>query len=252
MIDYTKFLCLLPLALGCTSTDAFLGLDYTAYVEGGVQVSGLAVDGTGTRGALVTDFEQLVLFDPSTATATGTFDVQFGDLPRQGSSEAVAFAGGLVWVLYPDEGVVRGYTPEGTATDEWMLGDERWAGAMASRDDVLVVATAESEPRLIAYDWRDGTRLSTTPIVGLTERLEGLGSDIKLSDGWVGVTASGALYTISDSGEAVQIGVAADVAEPSAVESFVSDPLEAETSIAVADDDDAYNDTEGPIRLYNY
>lgn len=242
---------------GCTGSgsDAGLVLDYTAFVQGAVQVSGLAVSPVDGTLAAVTDFEQVLLVDPATTDVIASYSVQLGELPEQGSTEAVSFTGaGEVAVLYPDDEVLRVYDPAGALLRELdpdPSGDMHGAMTIAHDDDVAWLALGEGPVEVVAVSLTDGSEVDRlelqgdvpTEIVGLS--LPANGADEEL---WA-VDAANRAYTFDlSSGRSVVQGTTGEVAEPSGAEAFVNE--EGESVLAVSDDDDAYNAEPGPIRLF--
>ncbi|MGH1346710.1 MAG: hypothetical protein ACRBN8_34405 [Nannocystales bacterium] len=244
---------------GSTGAEAPQGwvLDFTLFVEGGVQVSGIGASASVGRVALVTDFERVILVDPATGEAAGEFSVQLGELPRQGSTEALSWTDeGLVAVLYPDDAIIRQYDVEGTQHSEIEVATRLRPlhGAMtvdpASGTAYLIGGTAP--PHLLAVDLDSGTVTETMEISGpIEDAVEGLSLSINgdTSPLWA-LTAAGEAFRIDvTTGEAESPGgTFAEVDDPSGIEAFVSP--DGDSVLAVSDDDNQYNDEPGPLRLY--
>jgi hypothetical protein len=231
-----------------------LVLDYTLYVEDGVQVSGLDSSPDRSRLALVTDMENALIFDIEQFAVTETFSVQLAELPRQGSTEAVAFtADDEVAVLYPDVSLIRRYSTTGELRGEIDLSANHWelAGAMTTSADgsLLLLDTSAPNPTVIGVN-TDGT-VETT--VDLDVDLEGSGEIVGVSTG-----PADTLYALTEDSVALRANLQDGTVEPlpaingvgspSDIEYFVNP--EDEVVLAIPDDADEYNQTEGPIRLY--
>jgi outer membrane protein assembly factor BamB len=225
-------------------------LDYTLYVEGGIQVSGIGVSPDRMSIALVTDRERMIVYDLEELAVSAEFSVQLGDLPRQGSTEAVKFTSdNEVAVFYPDAGVVRRYDLSGEMVDEVDVkgSGSDFADAMSVTDEgSLLLATDNGS--LVQVDANGGTgtevRLALDgelgEIVGLSNAGDG-SAYVATDDGQV-------LHVELATGEVEELPTTSEVTEPSDIEYFVNP--EDEPVIAITDDADQYNDTEGPIRLF--
>jgi hypothetical protein len=223
-------------------------LDYTLYVEGGVQVSGLDVSPAGTTLALVTDLEKMLLYDLEQQAVTSEFSVAFGDLPRQGSTEAVAFTSSdELAVLYPDADLVRRYDLAGHVLGEMNVNrpGSDLAGAMTATDDgSLLLATVSPNPALVWARTAQSVELIAEDEIG-----EIVGLSMADADSvYIGTEDGEVLLADVASGHVQDIATITDVGELSDVEFFVNP--EDEPVIAMTDDADEYNGTEGPIRLY--
>lgn len=250
-------LACLFLVLGCTTTAPPVSaepliLDYTAYVEGAVQVSGIGVSADGRIG-LVTDFEQVLLVDPETVETTTMFSVQLGALPEQGASEAIAFVDDDIAVLYPEDARIRMFSREGVPGRDVLIEEAgRLHGAMSvdERDIARLIATRDTGPVLLAIDLDNGRALGEKPLT-LDAGLEVNGLSVVLGQPrrlWA-TTASNEVYVIdAESGEVTLRSPLPRVGEASGCESFVN-PM-GETVLAIADDADEFNDVPGPLRLY--
>jgi len=220
-------------------------LDYTAYVDGAVQVSGVGVRADGQEGVLVTDFEQVLRVDLATAEVVGSFSVQRGDLPEQGASEAVDYRpDGSLAVLFPEDSVIGFYSVDGAPLGELALPEGVYHGGMVvfDNDEALVVADG---PLLRRIDLDDGALVSEVPLSGVSEEVEGLGFDGAAL--WAVVKDNG-VYRVSLEGGAAEARYTADeVGEASGV-AVLAD--EEEVVVIISDDDDAYNAEPGPLRLY--
>lgn len=236
---------------GGAAPDDGLVLDYTAFIEGVEQPSGIGIHPTGESVAIVTDFEEVTIYDLATGTIAERWSAQLGELPEQGSTEAVVFDGDDVLVLYAEAGVIRRYDGTGEQLEEIEVGIDRpLAGAMTTgSEDTVVLITDEAAPALVDVDLATGeadTRPlarfdSTATIVGLSRTIDG-------QDLLVG-TDEGEIFAVEADGAAV-VGVhrVDGVDEPSAVEAFINP--EDEAVVAVAEDGDAYNGSESPLRLF--
>ncbi len=232
------------------SAEAGLILDYTAFIAGAIQPSGIGISPDGSQVAIVTDFEKVVVAETATQEVANEFAVGRRDLPRQGATEAIAFVSDdELAVLYPDDAVVGFFDGSGTPLREIEIDVPGGIdGAMAVlAGELVVVARADGTTSLAFVDPASGsTRLvetsdATLPIEGLSPGADG---------GLVGVDNGGTVYEIDpETGAFDEMGEAADVDEPSGLEIFVN-VSEAEVQIAVTDDADAYNDEPSPLRLY--
>jgi hypothetical protein len=230
-----------------------LTLDYTLYVEGGIQVSGLDSSADRSRLALVTDMEEVRIFDIEQFAVTESFSVQLAELPRQGSTEAVAFTSDdEVAVLYPDVSLIRRYSTAGELRGEIDLSAHDWelAGAMSTAaDGSLLLVTATPTPTLIGVT-TDGR---ITSQVDLDVDGRATGEIVGLSTG-----PADTLYALTEDGVALLANLHESTVEPlpaingvdspSDIEYFVTP--EDEAVLAIPDDADEYNGSEGPIRLY--
>jgi hypothetical protein len=219
-------------------------------VEGGIQVSGIGVSPNRTALAVVTDFEKVIVFDLEKLAVASEFSVQLGDLPRQGSTEAVKFTSDSeLAVFYPDAGVVRRYDLSGNMTDHVEINSSgsEFADAMSLADDgSLVLPTVDGSLVLVDVE---GT---TGDAVKLAVESD-IGEIVGLSD-----AGGGSVYVITDDGELLladtatgeteRLPAASEVTAPSDIEYFVSP--EDEAVLAITDDANEYNDQEGPIRLF--
>ena len=236
--------------------DQALLLDFTLFVDGAVQVSGVGVSRGGGLAAVVTDFERVVVIDPQAAEALGEFSVQLGDLPRQGSTEAISWtADDDLAVLYPDAALVRTYATDGALRAEVDIGNVTTAvhGAMTvdPQADVAYVVAGTGSLTLFGIDLASGGLRSeialsgdlASPVEGLSLGVEGTPSPM-----WA-ITAEGEAFSIDTaSGNTDFIGTVQEVGEASGVEAFINP--EGEPVLAVSDDDDRYNAEPGPLRLY--
>lgn len=232
-------------------------LDFTLFVEGAVQVSGIGASASAGLVAVVTDFERVVLIDPETAEAAGEFSVQFGELPQQGSTEALSWTPeDHVAILYPDHAIIRSYDVGGTQQSEVDISaaSQPLHGAMTvdpgTNTAYVIAGTGPLE--LVAIDLETGSVLQTTEISGpIEDPVEGLSLSINgdTSPLWA-VTSVGEAFRIDvTTGEAESSGgTFMEVGEPSGLEAFVNP--EGEPVLAVSDDDDQFNDEPGPLRLY--
>jgi hypothetical protein len=225
-------------------------LDYTLYVEGGTQVSGIGVSPDRMSIALVTDLERMIVYDLEELAVSAEFSVQLGDLPRQGSTEAVKFtSNNELAVFYPDAGVVRRYDLSGKMVGEVDVkrSGSDFADAMSVTDEgSLLLATDGGS--LVQVDANGGT--STEVSLAVDGRL---GEIVGLSN-----AGDGSAYVATDDGQVLLVELAtgevqelpttSEVTEPSDIEYFVNP--EDEPVIAITDDADQYNGTEGPIRLF--
>jgi hypothetical protein len=229
-------------------------LDYTLYIEGGIQVSGVAISPDEGTIALVTDFENVIVYDIDEAAVVSDFSVQLGDLPRQGSTEAITFtAADEVAVLYPDADLVRRYDLTGEMTGEVDLsgiGSELAEGMTATEDGSLLVATVEPTPAVVTVDANGVPRAP----VGL-ELEQGVGEIVGLSltggdaDAvYIGTEDGDVLQADLVTGEVDQLPEITEVGDLSDIAYFVNP--DDEPVIAVTDDSNQYNDVEAPIRLY--
>ncbi len=233
-------------------------LDFTLFVEGAVQVSGIGASASAELVALVTDFEGVILIDPSIGEAVGEFSVQLGELPEQGSTEALSWtADDHVAILYPDDSIIRTYDVEGVQQSEveFSAAGQPVHGAMTvdPSTGTAYVITGTGPLELVAIDLETGSVVQTTEISGPIENaVEGLSLSINgdTSPLWA-VTAVGEPFRIdAETGEAeLSRGTFSEVDTPSGLEVFVN-PVETESVIAVSDDGDQYNDEPGPLRLY--
>lgn len=237
---------------GTTSAEKdALTLDYTAYVDDAVQVSGLGARADGGQVALVTDFEMALIVDPASVQVINRFSVQFGELPEQGSSEAIAYRpDGSLAVFYPERSVIRFFAPEGNGEPEGQLEleelDYRGALVVLEQDFGLVAFERGNNVVLRAIDLDDGEIEGETQLETPIENIEGMGQD---ANGVYAVTRSGTVYTIDWLKGAVErIGTVTEVEEPSAIEPILNGSEE--PVFMVADDADRYNSEPGPIRLY--
>jgi outer membrane protein assembly factor BamB len=235
-----------------TSSSDELILDYTLYVEGGIQNSGIDASPVETTLALVTDFEKVLVYSLDQLAVVEEFGVQLGDTPRQGSTEAVAFtAPDELAVLYPDAALVRRYSLTGelvTETDLSGLGYELAGGMAVLEDGSLLLATSDSPATLLTVS-ADGQLRSSVELAvdGTIGEVSGL-SVRDTSSVYVG-TDEGAVFLVDvATGTAEALPAMPDVGEFSDLLYFVNP--EDEAVIAVTDDADEYNDTEAPIRLY--
>ena len=235
-----------------------LVLDFTAYVEGAVQVSGVGVSQDDGTVAVVTDFEKVLLVDPETVAPFAEFSAQLGELPEQGSAEAIAFLStGEVAVLYPEHKVLRIFEDDWSGTAEADIDLSPIEGFMhgamtiapATNTAYVLVGTAPLE--LVSICLEDATVASRTELAGdFDDEMTGLSLSIDGSDDhlWA-VTEGNVAYDIDvAAGEASRVAVLAEVAESSGAEAFYN-PM-GEAVLAVSDDADEYNAEPGPIRLY--
>lgn len=231
--------------------DGGLVLDYTAYIAGAIQPSGLGLNEDGSLVAIVTDFERVLLADTATQDATVEFSVARGELPRQGSTEAVAFSDDShVVVLYPDDKVIGRFTLDGQAVDELLIeSDGSVDGALASVDgDLLWIGRTESDAHLYRYDTQTDTVVEVSLAPGLPV-LEGMTVDVG-GEPVVGVSGDGTVFEIdAATGEHEVRGRVVEVTEPSGIAIFVNADEE-EVQVAVTDDADQYNAEPSPLRLY--
>ena len=232
-----------------------LVLDFTAFVDGAVQVSGIAADRTSGTIGVVTDFERVVLIDPQTVSAAATFSVQLGDLPRQGSTEAIAFTPeGDVAILYPDALIVRVYSTTGDVEREIALqADGPIYGAMALSDDGtrIYLVTGADTLSLVELDGSDGRSLRSTELSGdIVGEVSGLspGADGSVDRLYLVTSDNRAFVLDTASGRVTPAGAVGEVDDSSGTEAFVN--AEGEAVLAVSDDADIYNTAPGPIRVY--
>ena len=231
-----------------------LTLDYTAFVEGAVQISGLAVSRSTGQIAAVTDFERVVLISPE-GQATAEFSVQLGELPEQGSCEAASFtADGDLAVLYPEAGLIRVYAPtaEGTLLSETVLpaGLSPLGGMVIDPEDDTVVLPTPG--RLVAVDLRSAEIVEDVALSGLAleGEISGLsaGVDGSLAGGWIATDANRVYRVDLATGVVDAQYTLSELGDLSGVEAFES--VEGERVLATSDDDDMYNAEPGPLRLY--
>lgn len=256
-------------ALGCSSSSGNEGgggdrtpddlvLDFTAFFDGAIQISGVGVSATDGTVAVVTDFERVVLIDPNTVSATANFSVQFGNLPRQGSSEAVSYLGsGDLAVLFPEHDVIRTYAGDGSGaqTGEVDLSaiDGFIHGAMtiAPDDDIAFLVVGTGPLELVGVSLGDGSVLDRRPLTGdLGAQIAGLSLGIGGNDDelWA-VTEDNVAFRIDvDSARATRAGTLPEMTESSGAEAF--DTPGGESVLAVSDDSDEFNSEPGPLRLY--
>lgn len=233
------------------ATDGSLVLDYTAYVPGAIQVSGIGFDPTDTMAAIVTDFEQVLIVEIATQTPIATFDVGRGELPRQGATEAVAFVDGeRVAVLYPDDRTIGLFGLAGEPAGELSIPDRGVVdGALTVLDGALVMVSRQADRAELTFIDPSTEESRSVALDGEHGPFEGLGVD---ADGsaLVAVTSDGSVVRIdAASGAVASVGVASEVDDASGIDVIVS-LEEAETQIAVTDDADEYNDEPGPVRLF--
>lgn len=234
-------------------------LDFTAYIPDAVQISGVAVQRDTGLAALVTDHETVVLFDLAEQENVGKFSVQLGELPRQGSSEALSFgANEDIYVLYPDSGTLRAFSQLGEVQDTIELPEAEWMGGLAidiETDHALLVRKTEGANEVVAFDLDDNTVSLEVPVIGplAGAQIEGLSL---ATDGtaellWV-ITKTSDVFTLNPmTGASVLFGRADAVEDASAIEAFVNVvDGSAEENLAIADDDNKYNEEPGPLRLY--
>ncbi len=232
-------------------------LDYTAYIEGAIQVSGVGVSQSDGTIALVTDFESLMLIDPETVSEIGSFSVQLGNLPEQGSSEAVSFtSSGDLAVLYPEHKRVISYDPTGSdrvADLDLSAIVEPIHGSMtiAPDTDTIYMIAGEGPFELIGVSYPDGSVTTRATLTGdLAAEVTGLSLAV---DG-----SATELWAVSEDNRAFDLNVAtgaltlqatlSEVGESSGAEAFLNP--EGENVLAVSDDSDEYNAEPGPLRLY--
>ena len=234
-----------------TTSGGALTLDYTAYIPGAIQPSGLGVSPDASTAALVTDFERVVVVDIATQQPTADFGVGRNELPRQGATEAIAFLDDTrLAVLYPDDHVVGIFDLEGSLLAEVELDiDERVDGAMTVIGaNLAVLSRTDAGAELQLVDPETGDALAV-PIVDDIEPLEGL-SPSEDVDVLLGVTAAGDIHQIDvSSGTVTTVGQVAEVDDPSGLEVFRNES-EDEVQIGVTDDADAYNSEPSPLRLF--
>lgn len=260
------FPLLLALA-GCSSEDSTEGrateprllLDYTAFVEGAVQVSGIAVDRKNALAVLCTDHERAIVFELETLDAVAEFSVQFGDLPEQGASEAIGVTeSGDVVVLYPDHETLVTFDLQGEHLGEVNLPSGDWFGAMAlepASEIAYLVRKEGKDYELVGFDLEEDESTATVKLEGelVGTQLEGLSLDL---DGtatrlWA-VSKPNQVFLIEPgSGKTTKMGDALEVGEGSAIEAFTN-LVEGvpEDVFAISDDDNSYNTEPGPLRLY--
>lgn len=237
------------------TTSGGLILDYTAYIEGAEQISGLAVSGDGFDAALVTDFEKVIIYDLDDGEVEAEFPVPLSDLPQQGSTEAITFTGDdELAVLYPEDALIRRYSADGEMLGEHDISElsATWFGAMTATGQGREVAliTDGPEPQLVRIDLDEAGVSSSVPLMGVDTAglITGLSRGIDGEMLWVG-TDQGENYPVdSQTGKAGAPLSTPEVGEPSAIELLVN--TEGERVIAVADDDDRFNGSEGPILLH--
>lgn len=239
---------------GCTLATPVaddLVLDFTVLVQDAVQVSGIGVADDGAV-ALVTDFEQGFVVDPESLEARYTFSAQWGDLPRQGTTEGIAVRpDDTVVVLYPDLAAARVYEPStGEILQEIPLAADDLNGAITLTPDGTGAYLVDGVD-LLLVDLSDGSVTASTPLSGdLAGPVEGLSLD---TDGgvqrlWLVDDASQVFELDPTTGVTAHRGTVAEVGDSSGLEAFVNP--EDEAVLAITDDDDAYNAEPGPIRLY--
>jgi hypothetical protein len=226
-------------------------LDYTLYVEGGIQVSGLDSSADRSRLALVTDMEEVLIFDIEQFAVTETFSVQLAELPRQGSTEAIAFtADDEIAVLYPDVSLIRRYSTNGELRGEIDLSTHQWelAGAMTTAaDGSLLLVTSTPSPTVLGVNTEGN--VTTTMDLDVDTAGEIVGVSTAGDDTLYAVTEdSVALLADLQDGTVEPLPAINGVGSPSDIEYFVNP--EDEAVLAITDDADEYNQTEGPIRLY--
>jgi hypothetical protein len=232
-----------------TAADELI-LDYTLYVEGGIQVSGIGVSPDGMSIALVTDLERAIVYDLEELAVSAEFSVQLGDLPRQGSTEAVKFTSDdELAVFYPDAGLVRRYDLSGEMVDEVDVNGSGsdFADAMSVTDEgSLLLATDNGSLVQVDTNGGTGTEVSLAvdreigEIVGLSNAGDG--------SAYVATDEGQVLLVELATGEVIELPATSEVTEPSDIEYFVNP--EDESVIAIADDADEYNQKAGPIRLF--
>lgn len=241
---------------GASPSDGWI-LDFTLFVDGAIQVSGIGASTSSGLVAVVTDFERVVLIDPQTAEAAGEFSVQLGDLPQQGATEAIAWTSeDYVAVLYPDDAIIRAYDVDGTLQHEVDISaaPQPLHGAMTvdPTNDTVYVVSGSDELSLVAVDLASGDVVSTVVVSApQSEAIEGLSLSIDgdTSPLWA-LTSEGEAFRIdASSGVSEPAGEAfSEVGEPSGLEALINP--EGESVLAVSDDDDQYNAEPGPLRLY--
>ncbi|MEO1063458.1 MAG: hypothetical protein AAFZ07_18745 [Actinomycetota bacterium] len=232
--------------------DGALTLDYTAFVAGAVQPSGIGISADGSLAAVVTDFERVVVIETATQAPVAELAVGRGELPRQGATEGVAFLDAeRLAVLYPDDRLVGIFGLDGELLDEIEVrtaGSVDGAITVVDGELVVVVRQADSAAlHLVDPATGDAIELHVEavdvgPFEGLSPTADG--------GGVLAVTGDGTLHTIElADGTVVPAGFVADVGEPSGVEVFVN-PDEDEVQIGITDDADEYNAEPSPLRLY--
>ena len=232
------------LAVGCAGPAGELVLDYTLFVDGAVQVAGIGASADGTEVALVTDFESVILVDAESGEPTGGFDVPLRAIPTQGATEAVAFLGQDVVVLYPEEPLLRRYAADGTLVSEIVPDVAMPGDGLAQVDGVLWLTEPD---RIVGIDPEDGMRVREVEVAGLGA-VAGLGWDAEAEHLWV-LAENNEVSTIRLSdGDRVDRGTLAEVDDGSGLEPLVDS--EGERLLAISDDSDMYNAEPGPIRLY--
>jgi hypothetical protein len=241
---------------GAAPSDTWV-LDFTLFVEGAIQVSGIGASASAGLVAVVTDFERVILIDPQTAEAAGEFSVQLGDLPQQGSTEAIAWTSqDHLAILYPDDAIIRRYDVDGTLQHEVDISGapQPLHGAMTVDpvDDTAYVVAGTDALTLVGVALDSGEVRSSVAMEGLAgEPIEGLSLSISADTAplWA-LTASGEAYRIDASSgvAALERDAFSEVDEPSGLEALVNP--EGESVLAVSDDDDQYNAEPGPLRLY--
>ena len=248
--------------IGCDSnsnepepeSDGELLLDFTAFVEDAVQISGMGVSADGQLAALVTDFERLFVVETATLDVIYTLSIQFGNLPQQGSSEAISFRpDGTLAVLFPDHAEIRTYST--TSNDPLLsaitLPEGAYVGAMAiTESDIAIVGVrTASTVTLRSIDLETGAVLEEVPLAStLDGTIEGFGLNGELL--WT-VTNQNMVYSINTENGAVSEGrLVPDVEDSSAIEPMLDG--EGERVLAITDDADEYNAEPSPIRLFLY
>ena len=237
-----------------TTNTSGLVLDFTVFVPGAIQVSGMGVSPNGREIAVVTDLERLVVVDAETVMPTADFSVQFGDLPQQGSSEALAYLStDTIAVLYPDHKTVRTFVNEEATGSIDLAGvDGVVHGAMAIDADTgsLYVVAGTGPLFLVEVAVEGGAVRGRQELEGeIAAEVVGLSLDPDSSNTLWAVTGDNQAFTIDrSSGAATAQGSLPEVGESSACEAFYN--LEGEAVLGVSDDDDQYNAEPGPIRLY--
>ena len=228
-----------------------LVLDYTAFIPGAVQPSGLGVDTDNALAAIVTDFERVLVVDLATQAVTSEFDVGRNELPRQGATEAVAFLDGeQLAVLYPDDRIIGLFELDGTRAGEVTVSTSGTVdGALTVLEGQLVVVVRDVGGAGVLRIDPATAQATELRLDGADEPFEGL-SPAGDGPGLIAVTGGRNLFRIDlRDGAATLVGTVAEVGDPSGVEAFL-DEAEGELQIAVTDDADAYNTEPSPLRLY--
>ena len=227
-------------------------LDFTATFEGAIKPTGVGVNADGSRAAIVTEFERVLVIDTSNLQVVSEFNVGRDDTPAPGATQAITFVGEELAVLYPEDRVVGIFDLEGTRLGELPLEDETQIdGALTQTSGQLIfVSRAGGEVFLKALDPETGEIQTVLefgdadelePIVGLSSTPDGNGA--------VAITGTGLVFELSQSGFPREIGVVSEVAEPTGIEVFYNaDDDEIQYGITEGSAD--FSDEPAPFRLF--